>query len=132
MIEPTKTPKHAAQWLASLENHIPAYALNRDDFEAWRHWQLIDERLSAHRYMLGDDYTLVDIARWGWARVVPFVLGSPEAWARRPHLKRWLDGINQRPAAQRAEALKTRHTFKAEMDEESRKVLFPQNARLAA
>lgn len=24
VIEPTKTPKHAAQWLASLENHVPA------------------------------------------------------------------------------------------------------------
>lgn len=24
VIEPTKTPKHAAQWLSSLENHVPA------------------------------------------------------------------------------------------------------------
>lgn len=108
-----------------------AYAVNRYDFEAWRHWRLVDAQLAQHPYMLGDAYTLVDMAVWGWARVVPFVLG-PEAWAQLPHVKRLLDEINARPAAQRAEALKARYSFKAEMDEDARKVLFPQNARLAA
>ena len=108
-----------------------AYALNRYDFEAWRHWRLIDERLATRSFMLGDAYTLVDIALWGWARMVPFVLGSQEAWAQLPHLKRWLDMVNQRLAAQRAEALKQRHAFKAEMDDAARQALFPQNTRLA-
>lgn len=106
------------------------YAINRYDFEAWRHWRIIDERLAAQPYILGDDYTLVDMSVWGWARVAPFVLG-PQAWEDLPHVKRLLDEINARPAAQRAEALKTRHAFKTEVDEEARKMLFPQNARLA-
>ncbi|MCB2028006.1 MAG: glutathione S-transferase family protein, partial [Rhodoferax sp.] len=42
-----------------------------------------------------------------------------------------VDEINARPAAQRAEALKTRHTFKTEVDEEALRSLFPQNERLA-
>ena len=46
-------------------------------------------------------------------------------------MKLWLDGINQRPEAQRAEALKARHTFKAEMDDDARRALFAQNDRLA-
>ena len=108
-----------------------AYALNRYDFEAWRHWRLLDERLATHRFMLGEAYTLVDMALWGWARMLPFVLGGPEAWAQLPHLKRWLDEINLRPAAQRAEALKTRHAFKSDMDDDARRALFPQNERLA-
>ena len=107
------------------------YAVNRYDFEAQRHWGLIDAQLAKHSYMLGDTYTLVDMAVWGWARAVPFILGA-EAWATLPNVKRLLDEINARPAAQRAEALKTQHAYKAEMDEDSRKVLFPQNARLAA
>jgi GST-like protein len=106
------------------------YALNRYDFEAWRHWKLIDARLAQRRYMLGDSYTLVDMAVWGWARVVPFVLGGAEAWAQLPNVKRLLDEINARPAAQRAEALKARHAFKTEMDDAARQSLFPQNARL--
>ena len=107
------------------------YAVNRYNFEAWRHWSIIDARLARGRYMLGDTYTLVDMAVWGWARAVPFVLGA-EAWERLPNLKRLLDEINARPAAQRAEALKTRHAFKAEVDEAARRALFPQNERLPA
>ena len=107
------------------------YAVNRYDFEAWRHWSIIEAQLAKHRYMLGDHYTLVDMAVWGWARAVPFILG-PDAWATLPNVKRLLDEINARPAAQRAEALKARYTFKTEMDEDARKAMFPQNARLAA
>ncbi len=105
------------------------YALNRYDFEAWRHWRILEAHLAKNHYMLGDAYTLVDMALWGWARVVPFVLGV-DPWAQLPNVKRLLDEINARPAAQRAEALKTRFTFKAEMDDSARAALFPQNARL--
>lgn len=108
-----------------------AYAVNRYDFEAWRHWKIIDQQLAQHRYMLGETYTLVDMAVWGWARAVPFVLGAA-AWEQLPNVKRLLDEINTRPAAQRAEALKAKHAFKAEMDDEARAVMFPQNARLTA
>lgn len=105
------------------------YAVNRYVFEAQRHYGILDARLANQRYMIGDTYTLVDMAVWGWARAVPFILGA-EAWATLPNLKRHLDEINARPAAQRAEALKSKFSFKAEMDEEARKHLFPQNARL--
>ena len=107
------------------------YAVNRYDFEAWRHWKIIDQQLAQHRYVLGETYTLVDMAVWGWARAVPFVLGAP-AWEQLPNVKRLLDEINARPAAQRAEALKAKHAYKAEMDDEARAAMFPQNARLTA
>ena len=107
-----------------------AYAVNRYDFEAWRHWDIIEAQLAKHPYMLGDKYTLVDMAVWGWARAVPFILGA-DAWGRLPSVKRLLDEVNARPAAQRAEALKARYSFKTEMDDDARKAMFPQNARLA-
>lgn len=44
-------------------------ALNRYAFEAWRRWEILDRHLADRHYMLGDDYTLVDMALWGWARV---------------------------------------------------------------
>ena len=108
-----------------------AYALNRYDFEAWRHWNILDAQLAKGTYMLGDTYTLVDMAVWGWARAVPHALGA-DAYEKLPNVKRLLDTINARPAAQRAEALKARHAFKTEMDDEARKAMFPQNERLAA
>jgi GST-like protein len=105
------------------------YAVNRYVFEAERHWKIIDARLGKQRYMIGDTYTLVDMAVWGWARAMPFIFGQ-DAWTTFPNVKRHLDEINARPAAQRAEALKEKHAFKTEMDEQARQHMFPQNARL--
>jgi GST-like protein len=106
------------------------YALNRYDFEANRHWKLVDEQLARNDYMLGSAYSIVDMAVWGWARLVPYVLGADDCWTRLPHVKRLLDEVNARPAAARAEKLRTSHAFKAEMDAEARRNMFPQNERL--
>ena len=106
------------------------YAVNRYMFEAERHWTLIDAELGKGRYMMGDSYTILDMAVWGWARAVPFILGEG-AWDKLPNLKRFMDEMNARPAAQRAEALAGRHAFKKDMDDEARAAMFPQNKRLA-
>ena len=108
-----------------------AYAINRYDYEAMRHWKLLDQRLAGRTWMLGERYTLLDMAVWGWARVVPAALGD-NAWEQLPNVKRLLDAINARPAAQRAAAIKDRHAFKTEMDEEAQRAMFPQNERLKA
>ncbi len=102
------------------------YAINRYRFEARRHYGILDAQLARHRYLLGDAYTIVDMAAWGWARAVPFVLGD-EAWTPLPHLKRLVDEISARPAAVRVAALKEKHAFKTELDDEARRYLFPQN-----
>jgi len=101
-----------------------AYAIERYDFEAWRHWNIVNDRLARQRYMVGDQYTFVDMALWGWARVVGAVLGDG-ALDKLPHVKRLADEINARPAAQRAEALKSRYELKTEMDADARRAFFP-------
>lgn len=106
------------------------YALNRYDFEAWRHWELIEARLAQQAHML-DDYGVVDMAVWGWARMIPRILGSEAAWERLPNVKRLLDEVNARPAAQRAEVAKTQFAFKDVVDEDARRHLFPSNLRLS-
>ncbi len=116
-----------------FKHHAPeklAYAINRYDFEAERHYAIVNDRLAGNRYMMGDEYTIVDMALWGWARMVPFVLGD-EAMAKFPHLKRFMDEINARPAAERAEAVKSKHQFKTDMDDAARENMFPSNKRLA-
>lgn len=107
------------------------YAINRYAREAERHWGIIDVQLGKHRYMLGDAYTLIDMAVWGWSTRAQFALGD-EAFGKLVNVKRHLDEISARPAAQRAVALKDKFTFKTEMDEAARKILFPQNAHLVA
>lgn len=107
------------------------YAINRYTHEAQRHYGILDARLANRHYMLGDTYTIVDMAVWGWARAVPFVLGD-DAWVKMPNLKRLFDEISARPAALRANALKDKHTFKTEMDDEARRFMFPQNVQRVA
>jgi GSH-dependent disulfide-bond oxidoreductase len=107
------------------------YAINRYTYEAERHFAILETRLGQQRYMLGDTYSLVDMAVWGWLRAMPFIFGET-VWGNRPNLKRLLDEINARPAAERVNAIAAKHNFKAEMDDEARRFMFPQNKRLAA
>ena len=99
------------------------YANERYQYEAMRHFAIFDQRLAKHQFVVGDAYSIVDMALWGWARMVPFILGD-DAWAKLPNVKRHHDWIAARPAAQKAVALKDKFAFKANMDEEARKVLF--------
>lgn len=100
-----------------------AYAGERYTFEARRHWGVLDDRLAGRDFMLGADYTIVDMAVWGWSRMVPFIFGEG-GFSELPNVKRHLDAVNARPAATRAEALKGKHAFKAEMDAEARGFMF--------
>ena len=109
-----------------FRNYAPEkipYATNRYTYEAQRHFGILDSRLAKRRYMLGETYTIVDMAVWGWSRLIPTVLGEG-AWAKFPNLKRLVDEISARPAAQRAVALKDKHKFKTEMDDEARHAMF--------
>ena len=100
-----------------------AYANKRYQYEAERHFGVLDTHLATHRYMVGDAYTIVDMDVWGWARMVPFIMGE-DAWAKFPNLKRLHDEISARPAAAKAVALKDKFPFKAEMDDEARRNMF--------
>jgi GST-like protein len=107
------------------------YAHARYQFEAARHFSILDGQLAKSRYMLGDLYTIVDMDVWGWARMVTFILGD-DAWTKFPNLKRLHDEIAARPAAARAVALKDKFQFKAAMDDEARAVMFKHLARATA
>jgi GSH-dependent disulfide-bond oxidoreductase len=99
------------------------YAHNRYQFEADRHYSIINAHLAGKRYMVGDTYTIVDMDVWGWARMIPFILGD-NAFAKYPNVKKLVDEISARPAAAKAIALKDSFKFKAEMDDEARGNMF--------
>ncbi len=116
-----------------FKHHSPEpmpYAHNRYQREVERQYHILDERLARQKYILGETYTIVDMALWGWARMLPRVLdGADEAM---PNVKRLIDEISARAAAMAAVALPKTHTFKSEMDAEARKHMFPQNEPKAA
>jgi GST-like protein len=51
-------------------------------------------------------------------------VAGDDMWTKFPNLKRLVDEIGARPAAKIANALKDRHAFKTEMDDEARKAMF--------
>jgi len=140
---PPNTPQNRAQLLSWLmfiasglgpysgqavhfKTHAPKgidYAVNRYLFEAHRHYKILDDHLAKSRYMVGDRYTIVDMAFWGWARLGAFVLGE-DGIAKYKNVKRLVDEISARPAAAKAIALKDKFTFKTEMDEEAKNFMF--------
>jgi GSH-dependent disulfide-bond oxidoreductase len=140
---PANTPKNRAQlfsWMMFIATGLGPYsgqavhfkhfapkdleyAHNRYQFEANRHYGVLNDHLANNRYMVGDTYTIVDMAFWGWVRMAPYVLGD-DVFTRYPHVKRLFDEVNARPAAQRAVTLKDKFVFKTETDEEARSFLF--------
>jgi len=109
-----------------FRNYAPEkieYAINRYMYETQRHYGILNDRLGKHKYMVGDAYGIVDMAVWGWARLIPAALGEAH-WAKFPNLKRLVDEISARPAAARANAMKDKHKFKTEFDDEARKAMF--------
>src|SRR5262249_11176833 len=109
-----------------FRNYAPEkvpYAVNRYAYEAQRHFGILDAHLAERKYMLGDSYSIADMAVWGWSRLARPVLGET-AWPKFPRLKRLVDEISARPAAQKAVALKDRHKFKTELDDEARRAMF--------
>ncbi|WP_103335896.1 glutathione S-transferase family protein [Pseudotabrizicola formosa] len=101
------------------------YARKRYEYEARRHWRIIDDRLGQGRYMMGDTYTILDMAVWGWAPRIPFMLGEG-AMADFPNIARLMAELDARPAAQAALTLKDRHAFKVEMDDAAMRSMYPQ------
>jgi len=104
------------------------YAINRYDFEAWRHWQILEDHLANQPYML-NEYGILDMTLWAWARRIPFILGE-DAWEKLPRVKRLHDEISAKPQAKNVEAIKTKFNFQIEIDDAARKNLFPSNERL--
>lgn len=96
------------------------YAIDRYTHEARRLYGVIDTRLGQSAYLAGDDYTIADIATYPWLR----------NWRNQgitlsdyPHLQRWYEAIEARPAVQRgiavlADARKPGH------DSSARDILF--------
>jgi len=117
----------AVHFQRAAPEKIP-YAVNRYRREAERHHTVLDTHLAGRDFIVGAEYSIVDISAWGWIDRAKFVLpGSDDPLAPFPNIKRWFQLIDARPAVARARAVGADFTFKRETDEETRRNLFPSN-----
>ena len=94
------------------------YAFNRYTNEASRLYGVVDKRLSEHAYLAGD-YSIADMATFPWLR---YHENQGQKLEDYPHLKRWYDQLEARPAVQRGLAI-----LKSEakpMDDKAKALLF--------
>ncbi len=111
----------------SAPEKIP-YAINRYRREAERHYEILDVHLSRRDYIVGEHYSIADMAAWGWIdRASRVMAGTDAPLEPFANLLRWFQGIDARPAVARARAVGKDHIFKREMDDDARRALFPSN-----
>lgn len=110
-----------------------SYAINRYRREAERHYRVLDKHLEGRDFIVGSGYTIADISGWGWIDRASFVLpGSDDPLAPYPNIRRWFRAVDARPAVAKTREVGSSLSFKKEVDEETRRALFPSNYPPAA
>jgi GST-like protein len=103
------------------------YAINRYTNECNRLYGVMNKRLSQHPYLAGEEYTIADMAAVGWTRAWERQGQDPDQF---PHVKRWLETLQARPAVQKGLALKVEDDRKYDIkDPKVWELLFNQRAR---
>ena len=90
-----------------------------------RLYGVLDRRLQGRAFILGDDYSVADIAAYPW--VAPWK-AQQQNLDDFPNVARWLASIAARPATVRAYAKGEPYASKQPMSDEAKKVLFGQTA----
>ncbi len=97
------------------------YAIERYTNEANRLTNVMDKRLAATPYLAGDEYSVADIAVFPWMRNAD---KRGINLTEYPHVERWFNAINARPAVARALQVLSEVNSTAPHDEKSRDILF--------
>lgn len=87
------------QRIAAPNGHDEPFSIKRYVDETRRLLEVLNTRLDGRDYMVGDDYSIADIAIYPWARAYPWAKVSIDGLN---NLSRWFDRIDARPAVQRA------------------------------
>lgn len=100
------------------------YAIARYVNETNRLYGVLDRRLADRPFVAGD-YSIADMACYPWIR--PYKLQG-QRLEDFPHLKRWFEAVEARPAVERAYARGKEVNTDPAVTEESKKILFGQSA----
>ncbi|MES2366172.1 MAG: glutathione binding-like protein [Pseudomonadota bacterium] len=103
--------------------HIP-YAVERYVKETNRLYGVLNKRL-ADREFVADTYSIADMAIYPW--IVPYERQGQKL-ENFPHLKRWFETIQARPAVQRAYQVAQEINERPVVSDASRSILFGQTA----
>jgi GST-like protein len=101
------------------------YAQTRYANEYNRCIGVLERRLDGRAFVLGDDYSIVDMACWPWILIAK-AMGQP--LDDFPNVTRWRQTVKERPAVQRGVDLGKDARRNEAPDEDQRRILFNQTA----
>ncbi|NEO85002.1 MAG: glutathione S-transferase family protein [Spirulina sp. SIO3F2] len=87
------------QRIAAPQGHEEAFSINRYVTESRRLLEVLNTQLKGQDYLVGDKFTIADIATYPWARSYYWAKVSV---AGLDNLQAWFNRIDARPATQRA------------------------------
>lgn len=101
--------------------HDLPYAKERYKREVGRLYGVLDRQLAKHAYVAGDFLSIADFAIWPWAMGWQ---GQQQTLDDKPHMKRWLDDLGQRPAFLKGAAVGAEHRNTNTTDRKAQEILF--------
>ena len=97
------------------------YAVERYTNEANRLTHVLDKQLAQTTFVAGNDYTIADMAIFPWMRNAE---SRGIDFKEYPHVQRWFDAINARPAVVRALQVLSNESSSNPIDDKVREVMF--------
>jgi GST-like protein len=110
-------------------NYAPGehpYSSERYNNEYNRCLGVLERRLEGRPYLLGEDYSIADMASWPWVLIARPLGQTLEEF---PNVRRWRQTIKERPAVQKGVDLGSEFRRQAPPDDAERRILFGQNSR---
>ncbi|MBD2771647.1 glutathione S-transferase family protein [Iningainema tapete] len=110
-----------------FQQHAPEqldYPITRYRREVARLYGVLDRRLVDRTYLMGNDYTILDISVYGWLHFHTLVLGELNPFA---NLHRWFTRLSERPGVERGLKVGAEFREQSVFDAPARKALFGQD-----
>lgn len=99
------------------------YAIDRYTRETTRLYTVLNHHLEMHKWIAAGEYTIADMAIYPW--IVPYKMQGQDL-EKFPHLKRWFETLQARPAVMKAYEIGTSVSSETQMSDEAKKILFGQ------
>ena len=87
------------QRIATPKGHIESFSIARYERESRRLLEVLERHLKGKKYLVGESYSIADMAMYPWARSFYWAKVSVEGLI---HLKSWFDRIDARTLTQKA------------------------------
>lgn len=117
--------------LSHFVNYAPGeheYSHKRYAGEYDRCLGVLERQLQGREFILGDEYTIVDMINWPWVLIAKPLGQSLDDF---PNVARWRKAVKDRPAVQRGVDLGKEFRRAAPPSDEERKILFGQTSKSA-